>query len=142
VEALRRAAPQTATPDDGLFSEWQVKPDNITPWSKQCINRELTPTQFEASPVTARGILVCVMRDVLQDEYKVSGNNEAVAVQRAAAWWMTGDPTRYSSSPTAPYTEQVLGFYQQLRSNPSATAPTSTPSAAKPTVDLKLLPHR
>lgn len=85
---------------------------------------------------------MCVMRDVLQDEYKISGNNEAVAVQRAAAWWMTGDPTRYSSNPTAPYTEQVLGFYQQLRSNPSATAPASTPSAAKPTVELKLLPHR
>ena len=120
VEALRLAAPKTGTQNDGLYSEWQIEPDNIPRWSKQCIGRPLTPSEFAESPVTARGILVCVMRDVLRDEYRASGNKEAVAVQRAASWWMTGDPSRYQQTQTASYTQKVLNFYDQLRSNRSA----------------------
>ncbi|MCY7324461.1 MAG: hypothetical protein LH660_22345, partial [Phormidesmis sp. CAN_BIN36] len=36
VEALRLAAPKTEAKNDGLYSEWQVKPDAIARWSKQC----------------------------------------------------------------------------------------------------------
>ena len=115
VEALRQAAPQTGTPNDGLYSDWQVQADNIRPWSRQCIGKELTPTQFQDSPVTARAILICVMRDVLREQYTASNNNEFVAVQRAASWWMTGDATQYTASATAPYTEKVLDFYKQSR---------------------------
>ncbi|MDB9355298.1 hypothetical protein PN486_03400, partial [Nodularia spumigena CS-587/03] len=53
VEALRQAAPQTGTQNDGLYSEWQVKPETLKAWSKSCLKRELTPRQFEDSPVTA-----------------------------------------------------------------------------------------
>ncbi|HBL60808.1 MAG TPA: hypothetical protein DDZ80_20920 [Cyanobacteria bacterium UBA8803] len=113
VEALRLAAPQTGTENDGLYSDWQIKPENIPGWSKQCKGQEMTPEDFAASPVTARAVLVCVMRDVLSEEYTASGNNESLAVQRAASWWMTGDPTRYNSDSTAAYTQKVLGFYQQ-----------------------------
>ncbi|HEY9612121.1 hypothetical protein, partial [Allocoleopsis sp.] len=130
VEALRQAAPQTGTVDDGLYSEWQIKPENIPRWSKQCIGRELTTTQFESSPVTARAILVCVMRDVLREQYSASGNNEFVAVQRAASWWMSGDPNQYNNAPTNSYVQTVLSSYQQQRSNPQAQQST-TP--AKPT---------
>ena len=115
VEALRLAAPQTGTQNNGLYSEWQVKAENIPRWSKQCLGKELTPTQFQNSPVTARGILVCVMRDVLNEQYTASNKDESVAVQRAAAWWMTGDPNQYNSGSTAPYTQKVLDFYRQSR---------------------------
>ncbi len=118
VEALRLAAPQTGTENDGLYSDWQIKPENIPRWSRLCTGKQLTPTQFESSPVTARKILVCVMRDILSDEYKASGSNESLAVLRAASWWMTGDPTQYSSDRIASYTQKVLNFYQQQRSKP------------------------
>jgi len=127
VEALRLAAPQTGTPNDGLYSDWQIKPENIPRWSKQCTGRELTPTQFESSPASARAILVCVMRNVLRDQYTASRNNESVAVQRAASWWMTGNPTRYNNAATNSYTQKVLSFYQQQRRNPQAQQP-ATPS--------------
>ena len=137
VEALRQAAPQTGTADDGLYSEWQIKPENIPRWSRSCTGRALTPTQFEASPATARSILICVMQDVLEEEYDNSGNNEAVAIRRAASWWMTGDPSRYGQGDTASYTQRVLGFYQQQLGSttaaPTAAAPTATPAAAAPT---------
>jgi hypothetical protein len=136
VEALRQAAPQTGTEDDGLYSEWQIKPENIPRWSRSCMGRELTPAEFEASPVTARGILVCVMQDVLQEEYDNSGNNEAIAVRRAASWWMTGDPDLYDSGNTATYTQRVLNFYQQQSgSNPSQlSAETSETASQQPPI--------
>lgn len=113
VEALRQAAPQTSIKNDGLYSDWQILPANIPRWSKGCTGQELSIAQFEASPVTAREIIECVMRDVVRDEYPASGKNESITVRRAAAWWMTGDPQRYNSGQTAPYTQKVLSFYQR-----------------------------
>lgn len=128
VEALRQAAPQTGRPDDGLYSDWQIQPANIPRWSQACIGRSLSPSEFEADIATARQVLVCVMRDVLQDEYRNSGSDEAIAVRRSAAWWMTGDPNRYSQGETAAYTERVLRFYQQGGgSAASAAAPQLSP---------------
>lgn len=133
VEALRQAAPQTETENDGLYSDWQILPANIPRWSRSCIGRELSPTQFEASPATARTVVTCVMQDVLQDEYRASGGSETLAIRRAAAWWMTGDPTRYNSNGTATYTQRVLSFYQQQRRSTPATSPQTQASPARPT---------
>jgi hypothetical protein len=125
VEALRQAAPNTGTKNDGLYSDWQVKPDNIPRWSKRCTGRELSPTEFDANQTAARSIVTCIIRDALRDEYRAGGNNELVAVRRVAAWWMTGDATRYGSAEILPYTEKVMSFYQQ----PVGKVPLSSPSA-------------
>jgi hypothetical protein len=133
VEALRQAAPQTGTANDGLYSDWQIKPENIPRWSRLCIDRELTPTQFEASPATARFVVACVLRDVLQEQYADGGNNELVAVRRAAAWWMTGDPDQYTSEAIASYIQRVVRAYQQqvtaASPPPSPTPPSSSESS-------------
>lgn len=143
VEALRLAAPQTGTENDGLYSDWQIKPENIPRWSRQCNNgEELTPRQFEARPVTARAILVCVMRDVFKEQYSASGSNESVAVQRAASWWMTGKAENYNNSPnsyTSSYIEKVLSLYQQQRRQPGTEtttepSPEATAASPKPTL--------
>lgn len=130
VEALRLAAQQRAPGNNGLVSEWQILPENIPRWSRQCHTQELTPAQFEGSPLTARSILVCVMRDVLNEQYKASGNNESLAVRRTASWWLTGDPTQYSSGTTSPYTQNVLAFYQQQSSSSQAQKPATPPQQA------------
>ncbi len=110
VEALRLAAPP-ASADSGLYSEWRVKPDNIGRWSKRCLGQEITPDQFAADPTLARPMLVCVMGPVLRDQFAQSQQNEMVAVQRAAAWWMTGDPAQYRTGATGDYTLRVLEAY-------------------------------
>lgn len=110
VEALRVSAPK-ASPDSGFYSDWQVKPDNITRWSKRCLNQEVTPEQFAADQALARQVLVCVMGKILRDQFTASNSNEIVAVQRAAAWWMTGDPDQYRSGATSGYTLKVLEAY-------------------------------
>ncbi len=125
VEALRRAAPQTGTKNDGLYSEWQVTPGIIPSWSKQCIGRELTPKQFEANSATAQSIVSCITKRELQKQYLASGNNETAAVRRTACWWMTGNATGCNSGPTAAYTQNVIKFYQQASSNRSAQSPAS-----------------
>jgi hypothetical protein len=115
VEALRQAAPQTGRADDGLYSDWKIKPANIPRWSKRCTGQELTPEEFAARPATARVVLTCVMGEVLREQYTASNHNEALAVQRAAAWWMTGDPEQYNSGVTSAYTQKVLRLYQQAQ---------------------------
>jgi hypothetical protein len=115
VEALRQAAPQTGWADDGLYSDWQIKPANIPRWSKRCLGQELTPEEFAARPETARAVVTCVMGGVLREQYAASNHDEAMAVQRAAAWWMTGDPEQYQSDATRPYIQKVLRLYQQAQ---------------------------
>lgn len=115
VEALRLAAPKTATKNDGLYSEWQVTPGIIPNWSKKCTGRELTPTQFESNPVAARNVVSCIARRELQKQYPASGKNESVAVRRVACWWMTGSYTGCNSGPTAAYVQQVARFYTRNR---------------------------
>ena len=108
VEALRLSAPQAGA---GLYSDWQIKPDNIVRWSRRCLNQEMTPEQFAADPALARQVVVCVMGDVLREQFATGNNNEIVAVQRAAAWWMTGDPEQYRNGATGDYTLKVLEAY-------------------------------
>lgn len=110
VEALRVAAPP-ASADAGLYSDWRVKPENIARWSKRCLGQEVTPEQFAADQAIARPVLVCVLGPVLRDQFAQSHHNEMVAVQRAAAWWMTGDPAQYRTGATGDYTLQVLEAY-------------------------------
>ncbi len=134
VEALRQAAPQTGRTDDGLYSDWQIMPGNIPRWSRSCIGRELSPSEFEASPVVARSVVTCVMRDVLQEEYGASGNNELLAVRRSAAWWMRGDPSQYNSAEIADYVQKVVDAYEGQRGTAAAAAApqSASPSAQQP----------
>lgn len=132
VEALRQAAPQTGRADDGLYSDWQIMPANIPRWSRSCLGRELSPTEFEASPDVARSVVTCVMRDVLQDEYGASGNNEMLAVRRSAAWWMRGDSSQYNSVDIADYVQKVADAYAQQGTATAAATPPASPPAQQP----------
>jgi hypothetical protein len=71
------------------------KADHITRWSRRCLGRALTPAEFEAKPAVAREIVACVMGQVLRKQYGQSLGDDAVAVRRAAACWIAGDPEQY-----------------------------------------------
>lgn len=123
VEALRQAAPQTKNPNDGYYSQWQVKPETLKGWSKTCLKRELTPTQFQNSPAIARRVVSCITRRELTNQFRATNNNEIASVRGAACWWMTGSYTGCNKGFTAEYVQKVVRFYQQQRSKPSATQP-------------------
>jgi hypothetical protein len=114
VEALRLSAPNTGNPNDGLYSDWKIKRENIFRWSKRCTGTEMEPAEFEANTEKARAIIACIMGKILREQYEIS-KDESVAVRRAASWWMTGDPDKYDTTPTSSYTMKVLGFYRRAR---------------------------
>jgi hypothetical protein len=114
VEALRQAAPPQAA-NDGMYSQWQILPGNISRWAKFCTKQDLTPQQFEADAAKAKTIVTCIVGDLLRDEYKASNNNELTAVRRSACWWKTGESTACKSGPTATYADKVVSVYQQQR---------------------------
>lgn len=114
VEALRLSAPDTGNPNDGLYSDWKIKWENILRWSKRCTGTEIEPAEFEANTQKAREILACIMGKILREQYAIS-KDESIAVRRAASWWMTGDPDQYDTTPTNSYTRKVLDSYRKLR---------------------------
>ncbi|MDX2231862.1 MAG: hypothetical protein NW220_19670 [Leptolyngbyaceae cyanobacterium bins.349] len=115
VEALRKAAPRTNNPNDGLYSDWQVKPETARGWSKQCLGRDVTPTQFANSPAIARQVITCVVQDEFSKRLRATANNEMKTVQSVACWWMTGQYQGCDRGATATYVQQVTRFYQQSR---------------------------
>lgn len=112
VEALRLSAPNTGNPNDGLYSDWKIKWENIIRWSKRCTGTEIEPAEFEANTQKAREILACVMGKILREQYEIS-KDESIAVRRAASWWMTGDPDQYNNPQTGAYSQKVLDFYRK-----------------------------
>lgn len=116
VEALRRAAPKTGNSNDGLYSDWQVKPETARGWANHCLGREITPSQFANSPTMAKQVVTCVVQDEFGKALRATPNNEMRAVQSTACWWMTGEYNGCNSGFTANYVHQVTRYYQQLRS--------------------------
>jgi len=121
VEALRLAAPKSGGSNNGYYSEWQVKPETLKGWSKTCLKKEVTPTQFQNSPELARQIVSCIMLRELNKQYTATKNNETNAVRGVACWWMTGSYTDCKTGFTATYVKRVADFYKQQRSKPTAT---------------------
>ncbi|MBD2360946.1 hypothetical protein H6G36_07100 [Anabaena minutissima FACHB-250] len=119
VEALRLAAPQTGKVNDGLYSNWQVKPETLKGWSRNCLKKEVTPTEFENNQAIARQVISCIVRRELNQQLRATNNNEIAAVHSTSCWWMTGNYTGCNSGFTATYVQKVIGFYQQQRAKPT-----------------------
>ncbi len=114
VEALRLAAPNTGSKNDGYYSDWQVKPETLKGWSKNCLKKEVTPTQFENDAKLARQVISCITTRELNKQYSATGN-ETAAVRGVACWWMTGNYTGCNSGFTGDYVKKVVSYYQQQR---------------------------
>jgi hypothetical protein len=113
VEALRLAAPDTGIENDGLYSDWQIKAENIEDWSKFC-KQPATVSEFAQDFELAQSIVTCVVADLLYEEYGASGNNIDEAVLRSASWWMTGDSTAYLNDSTIEeYVLGILNFFNE-----------------------------
>lgn len=127
VESFRSIAQQSTTvKSTTLYSEWRVSKQNIGPWTQQCLSAETTPEEFDRNAGTASKVVTCVVGRVLNTEYKNADRDEVLAVRRTAAWWMTGDASRYNSPGTAAYTQRVLDAYQSrssIAAVPKAEAP-------------------
>lgn len=141
VESFRSIAQQSTTvKSKTLYSEWRVSKQNIGPWTQQCLSAETTPEEFDRNAETASKVVTCVVGRVLNTEYKAADRDEVLAVRRTAAWWMTGDASRYNSPGTAAYTQRVLDAYQSQSSSIAAVPKAEAPE--KPIVKPSTKPER
>lgn len=121
VEALRQSAPPQRQ-NDGMHSDWQVLPGIIGSWTKQCVGKELTASQFDSDSAAARNTVTCIARRELNKNLKATNNNVTAAVRRSACWWMTGKEDGCGNGATATYVQNVLNAYQrQTSGNRSGT---------------------
>lgn len=130
VEALRDVAKQSTSKPKTLHSDWRISERNIGPWSKQCLQTEMTVQEFNRNPDTVAKIVTCKVKEVLTTEYEAADQDEALALRRFASWWRTGDPNTYSTPETSAYADRILKAYQRRNEGkPFATKPTDS---AKP----------
>lgn len=77
----------------------------------------MTAEEFEADPREARFVLECKMGEILAEQYQLS-QDELTAVRRAASWWVSGDPERYTtSSGIRSYVSRAEKNYQEVAGN-------------------------
>jgi hypothetical protein len=127
VEALRDVAKQSTSKPKTLHSDWRISERNIGPWSKQCLQAELTIQEFDRNPETVARIVTCKVKEVLTTEYAAADSDEALALRRFASWWRTGDPNTYSTPETSAYADRILKAYQRRNEGkPFATKPASS----------------
>jgi hypothetical protein len=129
AEALRQITLLGNSRNPGYYSDWQVKGDRIPLWSRQCLGRSLTPEEFETNKSAATSTVTCIVQDMLRQEIRSAQNDEGLAIRRIAAWWVTGDPSRYDEANIAAYTKRVLSSYQ-----PNGLVTAALPAPPKPIV--------
>ena len=113
VEALRDVAKQSTSKPKTLHSDWRISERNIGPWSKQCLQRELTPQDFDRDPETVTKVVTCIVNGVFQTEYQTANNDEVLAIRRVSSWWRTGDANTYEIPETVIYADRILKAYQK-----------------------------
>lgn len=70
--------------------EFQVIPQNVGPWTKKYLKRQLTPEQFLADPEAQRQVFEGEMGSYLQ-KAKARGVDDDTAIRMAAAAWYGGE---------------------------------------------------
>lgn len=132
VTALRRAiiGQESAgkynivNPHSGALGYGQVMPENVAPWSRAALGREVSGVEFLNNPELQILVIDHKLNQYFNRALKVTGGDEATAVKRVAASWYSGNPNLYTSTipqfynghlypSIADYSQSVLKRYQQ-----------------------------
>jgi hypothetical protein len=134
VTALRRAiiGQESAgkfnivNPHSGALGYGQVMPENVAPWSRAALGREVSGAEFLNNPDLQLLVIDHKLGQYFNRALQITGGDEATAVKRVAAIWYSGNPNLYASTmpqfynghpypSIADYSQSVLQRYQQLR---------------------------
>lgn len=115
-------------PDSGAIGLGQVMPENVGPWSRECLGQELTPEEFKNNPDLQVKIINCKIGQYWESA-KSNGEGDFEACRSVAATWYSGDPTlKDSTRPQAgypsisDYTKSVCSSFQGRVSDNSTLA--------------------
>ena len=81
--------PSAINKDSGATGLLQVMPENIGPWSKEILGREMTKEEFLADPEAQRTISRGKLRQYY-NEYILRGETPDMAIRKSAAAWYAG----------------------------------------------------
>lgn len=132
VTALRRAiiGQESAgkyyiiNPHSGALGYGQVMPENVAPWSRAALGREVSGVEFLNNPELQILVIDHKLNQYFDRALTVTRGDEATAVKRVAASWYSGNPNLYTSTipqfynghlypSIADYSQSVLQRYQQ-----------------------------
>jgi cell wall-associated NlpC family hydrolase len=74
----------------GAMGAWQILPSNLPSWSKQCLGRQITASQFMGDPNLQRQIVECKLTEYAQT-HAAKANGEEELVRRVASTWYSGN---------------------------------------------------
>lgn len=108
-------------PDSGALGKWQVMPANIPEWSRAALGREVSCSEFLASPQIQREIVQHRLELYLEKQ-SVPSRSEEEIVRRIAAAWYSGSPKLWNDSRSqgkypsiVNYGRSVWSLYQQVK---------------------------
>ncbi len=116
----------------GALGYAQVMPENLPRWSREALGYVVSRQEFLNRPDLQIAIVDHRLNLYWQRSLIASNGNEALAVQRVAAWWYSGKPERYTSysqqyynghryPSIAAYTQSVLRRYRSLANSQDAS---------------------
>jgi hypothetical protein len=111
-------------PHSGALGYGQLMPENVAPWSRAALGREVSRAEFLNNPDIQLKVIDHKLSQYLDQALQVTGGDRATAVKRVAATWYSGNPNLYTSTvpqfyngylypSIAAYSESVLYRYQQ-----------------------------
>jgi hypothetical protein len=134
VTALRRAIIgqesagkfNSVNPHSGALGYGQVMPENVAPWSRAALGREVSGAEFLNNPDLQLLVIDHKLSQYFNRALQITGGDEATAVKRVAAIWYSGNPNLHTSTmpqfynghpypSIADYSQSVLQRYQQIR---------------------------
>ncbi len=108
----------------GAAGAWQImthNPPNVTNWSKECLGRQVSVSQFIASSQLQKSIVECKLNQYVSAHQAKSADTDEL-VRRVAATWYSGNGDLYDNGRrqgpggTEPsireYTLSILGKYK------------------------------
>ncbi|MGC1394063.1 MAG: hypothetical protein WA828_07245 [Coleofasciculaceae cyanobacterium] len=85
-------------PHSGALGYGQVMPENVAPWSRAALGREVSGVEFLNNPELQILVIDHRLNQYFNRALRVTGGDEATAVKRVAATWYSGNPNLYTST--------------------------------------------
>jgi hypothetical protein len=89
---------QAINPHSGALGLAQVMSANLEDWSQDALGYTVAPDEFLESPELQVKVIDYRLSEYWREAWAESKGHEAVAVQRVAAYWYSGNPDLYTST--------------------------------------------
>ncbi|MBW4580652.1 MAG: trypsin-like peptidase domain-containing protein [Tildeniella nuda ZEHNDER 1965/U140] len=83
--------------DSGALGKYQIMPDNVPSWSKECLGQSISAQQFLGSSSLQEKIATCKLTQEFERSRK-AGESSFEACRSTAAFWYSGNASNKNSS--------------------------------------------